>query len=73
MNKPELQTAIDYINYGIKEGIYEEDILKGKTDEEIIKFANSEMARGDYEAEASYEEMIERVDEIRREQEEDGI
>jgi len=48
-----LQQAKDYINYGIKEGSFSEDIFEGMTDGEIIGFAEDESGR----AEAHYDPM----------------
>lgn len=42
-----LEEAKSYINFGIKEGYYDPDKFEGWSDEEIIKFAEEEGARGD--------------------------
>ena len=46
-----LQEAIDYINYGVKEGFFDEDTFINMSDEDKIKFANEQSE----EAEMAYE------------------
>ena len=40
-----IQEAKSYINYGIKEGFYDEDGLGDWTDEQLLKFAEDEEKR----------------------------
>ena len=40
-----LQEAIDYINYGVKEGFFDEDTFINMSDEDKIKFANEQSDR----------------------------
>ena len=42
-----LQEAIDYINYGIKEGFFDEDTFINMSDEDKIKFANEQSGRAE--------------------------
>jgi len=42
-----LEDAIDYINYGIKEGYYDPDDFRDWTDKKLIEFAERESARAD--------------------------
>ena len=46
-----LQEAIDYINYGVKEGFFDQDTFINMSDEDKIKFANEQSE----EAEMAYE------------------
>lgn len=46
-----IEEAQNYINYGIKEGIYDPDEFLGWSDEKIIKFAEAEQNRADAFAE----------------------
>ena len=45
-----LQAAKQYLGYGIQEGYYDQEQFENMTDEELIKFAEYEMERGDYYA-----------------------
>ena len=51
-----LKEAEEYLNFGIKEGNYDEGEFDGWTDEEKIKFAEEQMAKGDAIANANEEE-----------------
>ena len=42
-----LQEAKDYINYGIKEDIYDPEMFVDMTDAKLIKFAEHEIERAD--------------------------
>ena len=52
-----LEEAKHYINYGIKEGYFDEEQFEGMSDEELIAFATDASARGDNEAEAQLEQQ----------------
>ena len=40
-----LQQAMDFISYNVKEGVYDETVLDGMSDGEIIEFAEREEVR----------------------------
>lgn len=46
-----LKEAKEYINYGIKEGIYESEQFEKMTDQQLINFSEKESARADAYAE----------------------
>lgn len=47
----QLQDAMEFINYNIKEGVYEQEQFDDMTDEEIVVFARKEEARAEWMAE----------------------
>ena len=51
-----LKEAKEYISFGCKEGYYDAEEFESWSDEEIIKFATYEGAKGDYYANEIYEE-----------------
>ena len=51
-----LQEAIDYINYGVKEGFFDEDTFINMSDEDIIKFANEQSGRAEAEYDSQRDE-----------------
>ena len=51
-----IEEAKEYINFGIKEGVYEPEQFEGMTDEWLIEFATREGDRGDAQAESQEEE-----------------
>lgn len=69
MNKytaEEIRNANQYIGFGIKEGFINEDDVKGMTSEELVEYADDQMARGDAEAESALEREAERQQEYER-------
>ena len=51
-----LQEAIDYINYGVKEGFFDEDTFINMSDEDKIKFANEQSGRAEAEYDSQRDE-----------------
>ena len=51
-----LEQANDYINYGIKEGFFDEDTFVGMSDEDKIKFANESAGRAEAEYDSQRDE-----------------
>lgn len=51
-----IDEAKAYINYGIKEGYFDESLFENMTNEEMIKFADDNI---DAEIEAMYEDALE--------------
>lgn len=45
-----LEESINYINYGVKEGYFDENDFKGMSNEEIIIFANNSSEQGELRA-----------------------
>ncbi len=54
-----LQSAYDFINYNVKEGIYDEDQFENMTPEQLIEFADKEDTRATMAYEAQKEEGLE--------------
>ena len=49
-DKTGLEFAKSYINYGIKEGYFDESQFEGMSNKKLIEFANDASARADAEA-----------------------
>ena len=52
-----LQQAKDFINYNVKEGVYDETVIDGMTDDKIIEFAEEEDARAEMYYSSMQEEL----------------
>lgn len=48
VNKKRLSDAEDYINYGIKEGYFDEDQFIGMSEDELIEFAEKAMEEAEW-------------------------
>ncbi len=54
-----LEDAKQYIDYGIKEGVFEQEQFIGMSDQELINFAQHEQARADWAADQVFEAQME--------------
>ena len=53
-----LKDALEFINYGIKEGFYSPEQFEGMTDQELIDFADKEEAKAEAWADSMKENGV---------------
>ena len=68
----QIKEALEFFNYNIGEGVYDETILVGLSEEAIVDLYKKESARGDYLADQAEEEYYEALQENMEEQQATG-